>query len=103
MDRAGLKMDTPGLLISEPRDVAAQGLANLANGPVVVVKQFEPAADLGGERMREHPDQYRQNMTLRQKLPTVGRKTTAFPGSGILRGEPVRCLLSCHRTAGVGS
>lgn len=45
MDRAGLKMDTPGLQISEPRDVAAQGLANLANGPVVVVKQFEAAAE----------------------------------------------------------
>ncbi|MGW0002713.1 SDR family oxidoreductase [Nocardia grenadensis] len=44
MDRAGLKMDTPGLLISEPRDVAAQGLANIANGPVVV-KQFESAAE----------------------------------------------------------
>ncbi|MEV0366837.1 SDR family NAD(P)-dependent oxidoreductase [Nocardia fusca] len=45
MDRAGLKMDTPGLLISEPRDVAAQGLANLANGPVVVVEQFKSAAE----------------------------------------------------------
>lgn len=45
MDRAGLKMDRPGLLISEPREVAAQGLANLGNGPVVVVKQFEAAAE----------------------------------------------------------
>lgn len=45
MDRAGLKMDTPGLRVSEPRDVAAQGLANIANGPVVVVKQFEAAAE----------------------------------------------------------
>ncbi|MFI9411328.1 SDR family NAD(P)-dependent oxidoreductase [Nocardia gamkensis] len=43
MARAGLKMDTPGLLISDPADVAAQGLANLANGPVVVVEQFEEA------------------------------------------------------------
>ncbi|WP_280423771.1 SDR family NAD(P)-dependent oxidoreductase [Nocardia carnea] len=45
MDRAGLKMDRPGLLISEPREVAAQGLANLGNGPVVVVKQFEAVAE----------------------------------------------------------
>lgn len=45
MDRAGLNMDTPGLRISEPRDVAAQGLANLANGPVVVVKEFEAAVE----------------------------------------------------------
>ncbi|WP_051024669.1 SDR family NAD(P)-dependent oxidoreductase [Nocardia aobensis] len=45
MARAGLKMDAPGLLISEPRDVAAQGLANLANGPVVVVKEWEAATE----------------------------------------------------------
>lgn len=45
MDRAGLKMDRPGLLVSEPRDVAAQGLANLANGPIVVVQQFEAVAE----------------------------------------------------------
>ncbi|NKY51279.1 SDR family NAD(P)-dependent oxidoreductase [Nocardia vermiculata] len=45
MDRAGLKMDRPGQLVSEPRDVAAQGLANLANGPVVVVEQFEAVAE----------------------------------------------------------
>ncbi|WP_138844333.1 SDR family NAD(P)-dependent oxidoreductase [Rhodococcus pyridinivorans] len=43
MERAGLKMDTPGLRISEPRDVAAQGLANIANGPIVVVKGVEEA------------------------------------------------------------
>lgn len=43
MARAGLKMDTPGLLISEPADVATQGLANITNGPVVVVKEFEAA------------------------------------------------------------
>ncbi|WP_314036371.1 SDR family NAD(P)-dependent oxidoreductase [Dietzia sp. CH92] len=41
MARAGLNMDRPGLKIAEPRDVAAQGLASLANGPVVVVEGFE--------------------------------------------------------------
>ncbi|MEU1525438.1 SDR family NAD(P)-dependent oxidoreductase [Nocardia rhamnosiphila] len=45
MARAGLKMDTPGLQISEPHEVAAQGLANLANGPVVVVKGWEAAVE----------------------------------------------------------
>ncbi|MFJ6095666.1 SDR family NAD(P)-dependent oxidoreductase [Williamsia muralis] len=45
MARAGLQMDKPGLLISEPKDVAAQGLANITNGPVVVVKEFEEAAE----------------------------------------------------------
>ncbi|MBA4024073.1 MAG: short-chain dehydrogenase [Gordonia sp.] len=45
MDRAGLKMDAPGLKVSEPRDVAAQGLAELANGPVVVVRGWEDAVE----------------------------------------------------------
>lgn len=52
MDRAGLNMDRPGLLVSEPRDVAAQGLANLANGPVVVVQEFEAVAAKNGGHNR---------------------------------------------------
>lgn len=36
MERAGLNFDVPGLAVSEPADVARQGLANLANGPVLV-------------------------------------------------------------------
>ncbi|MFD4431949.1 SDR family NAD(P)-dependent oxidoreductase [Nocardia sp. NPDC058497] len=48
MARAGLRMDAPGLRVSEPRDVAAQGLANLANGPVVVVEEFAAVAEKNG-------------------------------------------------------
>jgi short-subunit dehydrogenase len=36
MARAGLNFDIPGLSISEPADVAREGLANLANGPVFI-------------------------------------------------------------------
>lgn len=36
MERAGLNFDVPGLTISEPADVAREGLANLANGPVFI-------------------------------------------------------------------
>lgn len=36
MERAGLRMDLPGLRVSEPDDVAREGLAHLADGPVWV-------------------------------------------------------------------
>ncbi|MGS2811282.1 SDR family NAD(P)-dependent oxidoreductase [Nocardia sp. MW-W600-9] len=45
MARAGLRMDRPGLRVSEPHDVAAQGLASLADGPVVVVAEFAAVAE----------------------------------------------------------
>ncbi|WLP89429.1 SDR family NAD(P)-dependent oxidoreductase [Gordonia sp. NB41Y] len=37
MERAGLNFDIPGMIVSEPDDVAAEGLAHLADGPVWVV------------------------------------------------------------------
>lgn len=37
MERVGLNFDVPGLTVSEPADVAREGLANLANGPVFIV------------------------------------------------------------------
>lgn len=36
MERVGLNFDVPGLTVSEPADVAREGLANLANGPVFI-------------------------------------------------------------------
>lgn len=36
MERAGLNFDVLGLSVSDPADVAREGLANLANGPVFV-------------------------------------------------------------------
>lgn len=36
MERAGLNFDTPGLEVAEPDDVAREGLAKLAHGPVWV-------------------------------------------------------------------
>lgn len=36
MERAGLNFDVPGLIVSEPAEVAREGLANLRNGPVLV-------------------------------------------------------------------
>ncbi|MFB7532646.1 SDR family NAD(P)-dependent oxidoreductase [Streptomyces sp. NPDC056178] len=36
MERAGLRMDLPGLRVAEPDDVAGEGLEHLADGPVRV-------------------------------------------------------------------
>lgn len=36
MERAGLRMDLPGLRVAEPEDVAREGLSHLAEGPVLV-------------------------------------------------------------------
>lgn len=36
MRRAGLNFDVPGLSVSDPADVAREGLQNLANGPVFI-------------------------------------------------------------------
>lgn len=36
MERVGLNFDVPGLTVSEPADVAREGLQNLANGPVLI-------------------------------------------------------------------
>lgn len=36
MERAGLNFDAPGMIVNDPADVAAEGLAHLADGPVHV-------------------------------------------------------------------
>jgi len=47
MARVGLNFDVPGLRVSEPADVAAEGLANLTNGPVMVAGGNGPAVERG--------------------------------------------------------
>lgn len=37
MERVGLNFDIPGMPASDPADVAREGLANLANGPVHII------------------------------------------------------------------
>ncbi|MCW2767269.1 MAG: acr1 2 [Nocardioides sp.] len=64
MERVGLNFDVPGMLVAEPWDVALEGLAHLAHGPVLVVggnaAQVERRNDpdrarvvLGGHRMMQ--------------------------------------------------
>ncbi|MFB6783921.1 SDR family NAD(P)-dependent oxidoreductase [Streptomyces sp. NPDC056352] len=45
MERAGLRMDLPGLRVAEPDDVAEEGLAHLADGPVWVAGGNQAAAE----------------------------------------------------------
>ncbi|MHA3020672.1 SDR family NAD(P)-dependent oxidoreductase [Mycobacterium sp. BMJ-28] len=44
MERVGLNFDAPGILVNEPADVAAEGLAHLIDGPVWVAGGNEAAA-----------------------------------------------------------
>lgn len=52
MERAGLDFDMPGLLVSEPADVAREGLAHLADGPVHVVTGNEKIVEMRGSSDR---------------------------------------------------
>lgn len=45
MERAGLRMDLPGLRVAEPDDVAREGLEHLADGPVHIAGGNGPAAE----------------------------------------------------------
>ena len=47
MERVGLNFDVPGLSVSEPVDVALEGLENLANGPVFIAGGNASAVDRG--------------------------------------------------------
>lgn len=47
MQRAGLNFDVPGLAVSDPADVAREGLAHLADGPVVIVGDNAQAVQWG--------------------------------------------------------
>ena len=39
MERAGLEFDSPGLRVSDPGDVAREGLDHIADGPVWIVEE----------------------------------------------------------------
>ncbi|GAA2483183.1 SDR family NAD(P)-dependent oxidoreductase [Streptomyces thermolineatus] len=45
MERAGLRMDLPGLKVAEPDDVAAEGLEHLPHGPVHVAGGNQSTAE----------------------------------------------------------
>lgn len=54
MERAGLNFDIPGLVIGEPALVAAEALANIGNGPVLVAAGNQRIAEI-----QSGPDRHR--------------------------------------------
>lgn len=46
MERAGLDFTIPGMVVSEPADVAREGLAHLADGPVHVISGNEKIVEM---------------------------------------------------------
>ncbi len=54
MERVGLDFDAPGIVVNEPADVAAEGLAHLGDGPVWVAGGNGPRAEAnsGPDRAR---------------------------------------------------
>lgn len=48
MERVGLNFDVPGMIVNEPAEVAAEGLAQLANGPVYVAGGNAATAETNG-------------------------------------------------------
>ncbi|MBM9460125.1 SDR family NAD(P)-dependent oxidoreductase [Nocardioides sp. zg-536] len=54
MERAGLNFDVPGMHVSDPADVAREGLAALPHGPVHVISGNEQLVDMRstGDRAR---------------------------------------------------
>lgn len=54
MERLGMRFDLPGMVVSEPEDVAVEVLANLQNGPVHVIAGNESLVEArsGGDRAK---------------------------------------------------
>ena len=46
MERAGLNFDLPGLNVGEPDDIAREGLAHLADGPVRIAGGNEKIVEI---------------------------------------------------------
>lgn len=48
MERVGLNFDAPGMVVSEPAEVAREGLARITEGPVVVIGAHAATAEANG-------------------------------------------------------
>lgn len=71
MERAGLDFDVPGLIVNDPAEVAAEGLAHLADGPVYVAggNAARAAANSAPDRARVVLESHRiiQALTARAR------------------------------------
>lgn len=65
MERAGLRFDVPGLAVSEPEDVAAEGWEHLSDGPVHFVGE--------GQRTAERLSRLPRDAVVRGHAETLAR------------------------------
>lgn len=81
MARVGLNFDVPGLRVSEPADVAAEGLAQLACGPVHVVSAHadNPTLRVGHDRAEAILSTHRMMQKLMQGAPPSAGRSDAPP------------------------
>ncbi|MBB2993718.1 short-subunit dehydrogenase [Mycolicibacterium iranicum] len=63
MERVGLNFDVPGMLVSEPAQVAAEGLAHLADGPIFIAGGNDATAELNSA-----PDRARVVLESHEKI-----------------------------------
>lgn len=80
MQRAGLNFDVPGLRVSDPADVAREGLAQLPHGPVHVISDHAagPARDAVADRAEAVLSAHR----LMQKLLSSASGDPGAPSAG---------------------
>lgn len=66
MARLGMRFDLPGMVVSEPEDVATEVLASLPNGPVHVISGNEAMVEArsGGDRAKAVAATYRATSAL---------------------------------------
>ncbi|KUI01164.1 short-chain dehydrogenase [Mycolicibacterium acapulense] len=66
MERVGLNFDAPGIVVNEPADVAAEGLAHLADGPVWVA-----GGNAGQAEANSAPDRSRVVLESHQTIAAL--------------------------------
>jgi short-subunit dehydrogenase len=79
MGRAGLNFDIPGLQVSDPADVAREGLTQLPDGPVHVVSEHagNPALHAGQDRAGAVLASHRMMQKLLRGTPPAARGSDA--------------------------
>lgn len=81
MQRVGLNFDIPGMAVSDPADVAREGLAQLPQGPVHVISAHagNPALHAGADRADAVLTSHRMMQKLLQGRPPATRESDAPP------------------------
>lgn len=81
MQRVGLNFDVPGLRVSDPADVAHEGLSELPHGPVHIISAHagNPALDAGQDRAEAVLASHRMMQKLLRGKPAATHESDAPP------------------------